>query len=268
MNEGTRIMTEIKPEIKTEIKPGIRTEIKSGIRTEIDKFGKRVTLLATAVVGAACIMSSMSVTAKATEGDTQNVSLGQAVPETKTDATEEQSSQEEQKPVKEAQNNKLDFGSWSIKSTLEGNYYAEGVPGIAMLDYEYTIRQEANMSPVEYFFVTTWDITQDTAPLAVNTFRIVAQSQNALLGPVVQININKTISGKLYSLEGNPAHVKTMIGIPEDFREAGARFAVVCVKSGGVFEILPDTDIYDSTVTFSAKVGDAAYALIRYSGTF
>lgn len=258
MNEGTRIMTEIKP----------------GIRTEIDKFGKRVTLLATAVVGAACIMSSMSVTAKATEGDTQNVSLGQAVPEipeipeTKTDATEEQSSQEEQKPVKEVQNNKLDFGSWSIKSTLEGNYYAEGVPGIAMLDYEYTIRQEANMSPVEYFFVTTWDITQDTAPLAVNTFRIVAQSQNALLGPVVQININKTISGKLYSLEGNPAHVKTMIGIPEDFREAGARFAVVCVKSGGVFEILPDTDIYDSTVTFSAKVGDAAYALIRYSGTF
>ncbi len=245
---------------------GIMTEIRSGI--------KRVTLLMTAVAGAACMMSSMSVTAKATEDQAASASLGQAIPEmpeTHTDISVEENvnkeAEQEHKAVEPVQNNKLDFGSWTLTSTMEGHYYAEGVPGIAMLDYEYTVRKEAQMSPVEYFFVSTWDITQDTAPLAVNTFRIVAQSQNALLGPVVQININKTISGKWYSLEGNPAHVKTMIGIPEDFRESGASFAVVCVKSGGVFEIMPDTDNYDSTVTFSAKVGDAAYALIRYPNT-
>ncbi len=248
-----------------------------GIKTQIDRFGKRITLLVTAVAGAAMLMSSMSLTAKATEGDTEgalgSAALGQAIPgaseiDTGTSlesvAKEESTEQEEKTVHKPVQNNKLDFGGWNLTSTLDGHYYAQGVPGIVMLDYEFNIRSQANMSPVEFFYVATWDITQDTAPLAVNTFRIVAQSQNALLGPIVQININKTISGKWYSLEGNPATVRTMIGIPEDFRAQGANFAVVCVKAGGVFEIMPDTDSYDSTVTINAKVGDAAYALIRY----
>ena len=249
-----------------------------GIKTEIDKFGKRVTLLVTAVVGATMLMSSMSLTAKATEGNSEgslgSAALGQAIPgaseidagisSDESAANEENNSQEEKTEHKLVQNNKVDFGGWGLTSTLDGCYTAEGVSGIAMLDYEFNLRSQANMSPVEFFYVTTWDITQDTAPLAVNTFRLVAQSQNAILGPVFQININKKISGKMYSLEGSPVCVNTMVGIPDDFKNPGAKYAVVCVKSGGVFEIIPDTDNYDNMVTFSAKAGDAAYALICY----
>jgi hypothetical protein len=218
------------------------------------------------------MMAGMGVSAYAHEGNllgqSEVTTIGQAevTPVEHAEQIEETEAEENAEAVtkKAVKNNKIDFGTWKQTSTMDGYYYAEGVPGIAMTDPEFRLRAEANMSYIEYFFVTTWDITQDTAPLAVNTFRIVAASENALLGPVVQININKVVNRHHYSLEGNPVQVTTMIGIPEDFRMSGAKFGVVCVKSGGVYEILPDLDTYDSTVTFKAKAGDAAYALIRY----
>lgn len=225
--------------------------------------GKKMLVNTAALMAAVGIFSGSVVTAHAMEGDLTNFTV-EHMPE----ALQEQQEQQEQvvvaAPKKVVQNNKIDFGGWNITSTLDGHYYAEGVPGIAMTDYEFNLRKVANMSFIEYFFISTWDITQDTAPLAVNTFRVVAESENALLGPVVQININKMVNKQTYSLEGNPVEVTTMVGIPEDFRESGARYAVVCVRAGGVFEILPDLDTYDITVTFKAKAGDAAYAIIRY----
>ena len=223
------------------------------------------------------LMTSTGIYAHAEEGNLLGQSNAAAIEQaqtatieqaeaTTTEHTAETATEEHAETVKKkvVKNNKIDFETWTLTSTLDGYYYAEGVPGIAMTDPEFRLRTDAMMSFVEYFFVTTWDITQDTAPLAVNTFRIVAASENALLGPVVQININKVVNRHHYSLEGNPVQVTTMIGIPEDFRMSGAKFGVVCVKSGGVYEILPDLDTYDSTVTFKAKAGDAAYALIRY----
>lgn len=226
-----------------------------------------------ATAGAAGMFTLMSITAGATDTEASLEAISAGNQTTAVDATSvsgeqnnvEAASQTHKKVAFEYRQNSTVKGTDRVVETnLDGHYYASGVEGIAMTDQEWSLQKDAGMAIVEYFFVTTWDITQDTAPKAVNTFRIVAESEQAELGPVVQINIHKTFNGVMTSLDGNPAKVTTVIGIPEDFREDGARYAVVSVKSGGFFDILPDLDEDDLTVTFKANAGNGAYAIIRY----
>lgn len=226
-----------------------------------------------AIAGAAGMFTLMSITAGATDTASSLEAISAGNQTTAVDATSvsgeqnnaEAASQTHKKVAFEYRQNSTVKGTDRVVETnLDGHYYASGVEGIAMTDQEWSLQKDAGMAIVEYFFVTTWDITQDTAPKAVNTFRIVAESEQAELGPVVQINIHKTFNGVMTSLDGNPAKVTTVIGIPEDFREDGARYAVVSVKSGGFFDILPDLDEDDLTVTFKANAGNGAYAIIRY----
>lgn len=226
-----------------------------------------------AIAGAAGMFTLMSITAGATDTAASLEAISAGNQTTAVDATSvsgeqnnvEAASQTHKKVAFEYRQNSTVKGTDRVVETnLDGHYYASGVEGIAMTDQEWSLQKDAGMAIVEYFFVTTWDITQDTAPKAVNTFRIVAESEQAELGPVVQINIHKTFNGVMTSLDGNPAKVTTVIGIPEDFREDGARYAVVSVKSGGFFDILPDLDEDDLTVTFKANAGNGAYAIIRY----
>lgn len=226
-----------------------------------------------AIAGAAGMFTLMSITAGATDTAASLEAISAGNQTTAVDATSvsgeqnnvEADSQTHKKVAYEYRQNSTVKGTDRVVETnLDGHYYASGVEGIAMTDQEWSLQKDAGMAIVEYFFVTTWDITQDTAPKAVNTFRIVAESEQAELGPVVQINIHKTFNGVMTSLDGNPAKVTTVIGIPEDFREDGARYAVVSVKSGGFFDILPDLDEDDLTVTFKANAGNGAYAIIRY----
>jgi hypothetical protein len=239
-----------------------------------------------AVAGAAGMLTFMSITAGATDTtasleaisavnqttveDAMAVSGDQTTGVEATTVSGDQNNveaaqQTHKKVAFEYQQNSTVKGTGRVVETnLDGHYYASGVEGIAMTDQEWSLQKDAGMAMVEYFFVTTWDITQDTAPKAVNTFRIVAESEQAELGPVVQINIHKTFNGVMTLLDGNPAKFTTVIGIPDDFREDGARYAVVSVKSGGFFDILPDLDEDDLTVTFKANAGNGAYAIIRY----
>ncbi|MBQ6408298.1 MAG: hypothetical protein IJJ64_09725 [Butyrivibrio sp.] len=226
-----------------------------------------------AIAGAAGMFTLMSITAGATDTAASLEAISAGNQATAVDATSvsgeqnnvEAASQTHKKVAFEySQNSTVKGTDRVVETNLDGHYYASGVEGIAMTDQEWSLQKDAGMAIVEYFFVTTWDITQDTAPKAVNTFRIVAESEQAELGPVVQINIHKTFNGVMTSLDGNPAKVTTVIGIPEDFREDGARYAVVSVKSGGFFDILPDLDEDDLTVTFKANAGNGAYAIIRY----
>ena len=200
------------------------------------------------------------VTAQATEG----TSAGTEITHTDASATNGEGGSEEESSFKYVQNNTVKGTGRVVETNLEGHYYASGVAGIAMTDQEWSLQKEAGMAMVEYFFVTTWDITQDTSPLAVHTFRIVAEAEQAELGPVVQININKTFNGKMTSLEGNETQFTTVVGLPDDFNGADYKYAVVLVRAGGYYDILPDLDEDDLTVTFKAKAGNGAYALIRY----
>ena len=57
----------------------------------------------------------------------------------------------------------------------------------------------------------------------------------------------------------------TTVAIPADFLVADTDYAVIYVKAGGEYDVLPDLDSENTTVTFEAHAGDGAYALVRYN---
>nr|WP_297769954.1 hypothetical protein [uncultured Butyrivibrio sp.] len=181
-----------------------------------------------------------------------------------TSSTGDMEEDKEEEKIVIPQNNVVNSNGKQVKSTVAGNYYAWSVPGFAVITPEYELQKQANFMILEYFFVTTWDIDARTAPAAIDTMSIVAQSEEATLGASFQMTVSRLFSTKVYPMVNEEMKVGTMIEIPADFREEGASYAVVCVRSGGVYEILPDLDEDPATITFNAHAGTGAYGILRY----
>lgn len=230
------------------------------------RVGKITKSIAAAMLG----MSIMTapVVAYATEGDVQNENL-EVIDSRNTEVNtvetiEETEDEDTQEKVVIPQNNTVKSGDKTIKSTLPGNYYAQCVPGFAVITPEAELQKQANFMVLEYFFVTTWDIDSKTAPAAVETMDIVAQSEGAELEATFQMTVNRLFSTKVYPMENENVKVGTMIEIPGIYKKEGASYAMVCVRAGGKYEILPDLDDDPDTITFNAHAGTGAYGIIRY----
>jgi hypothetical protein len=177
----------------------------------------------------------------------------------------EVSEEEEEEEVKKPeQNNTVVLNGITRKSTLAGNYYAKCVPGFAVITPEAELQKQAKFIVLEYFFVSTWDLFPSTAPQAIETLRTVAASENATMGVSFQMTVSRLFSNKVYNYENEDVKVGTCVTIPDDFRIDDSKYAVMCVRAGGVYEILPDLDDDPYTITFNAHAGTGAYALLRY----
>lgn len=183
--------------------------------------------------------------------------------EAATTATTETEEAEEEK-IEIPQNNTVVVNGNIIKSTLDGHYYAYSIPGLAVVSSLADLQRQANFMVLEYFFVSTWDLFDYTAPLAVETMDIVARSQNAELGATFQMTVNRYFSTKVYPLVNDEMQITTKVSIPTAFRAEKNTYAMVYVKNGGAYEILPDLDDEPTTVTFNAHAGTGAYGIIKY----
>ncbi|WP_155828114.1 hypothetical protein [Butyrivibrio sp. VCB2006] len=172
--------------------------------------------------------------------------------------------EQEKEEVVIPQNNTVVVNGKITKSTLDGHYYAYSIPGLAVVSSLADMQKQANFMVLEYFFVSTWDLYKYTAPAAVETMEIVAQSENAALGATFQMTVSRYFSMKVYPFENDEMQVTTKVSIPTAFRSENNTYAMVCVRNGGAFEILPDLDDEPTTVTFNAHAGTAAYGIIKY----
>ena len=193
-----------------------------------------------------------SVSAQATEGIATSL-------KTKADSVEE----EETKEVI-PQNNTVVVNGNIIKTTLDGNYFAYSIPGLAVVSSLADLQKQADFMVLEYFFVSTWDLYDYTAPLSVETMDVIARSQNAELGATFQMTVSRYFSTKVYPYENDEMQVTTKVSIPTAFRSEKNTYAMVYVKNGGAYEILPDLDDEPSTITFNAHAGTGAYGIIKY----
>ena len=206
------------------------------------------------------------VLAEATEGITTSYANISEVADIQqnTEMASVAGAQEEEEKIVIPQNNTVMIDGKKVKSTLAGNYYAWSVPGFAVITPEHELQKQANFIILEYFFVSTWDIDARTAPAAVDTMSIVAQSEGASLGASFQMTVSRLFSTKVYPMVNENVQAGTTIEIPVDFKEEGASYAMVCVRAGGVYEILPDLDENPDTITFNAHAGTGAYGILRY----
>ena len=60
------------------------------------------------------------------------------------------------------------------------------------------------------------------------------------------------------------APITMVFGIPKTAVKAGYAYAMLCVRPGGMVEVLPDLDTDPNTITFNTTGGLGAYAMIMY----
>ena len=115
----------------------------------------------------------------------------------------------------------------------------------------------------EKAFTKVWDLKAKTSPAAASAIAAIAGTQNAVVGPMINLELGKMAGGKYSLLSETGAPIAFAIALPASFNDAAANYAVICVRPGGSFTILPAVYM-NGSVVFATTGGKGAYAVIKY----
>lgn len=193
----------------------------------------------------------MGVSAATTGGNTQSV-VAQAVAEVTAGAVE---------TVAEIPTTSSVAG---VKTTVAGVYLAQKVNGTAVTTPAASIAQGYGLAEGEKAVAKFSDMDPKKSYLAKQCMDVVAASQGAVVGPMLNIEFGKMSGGKYSLLPTDGAEIRISVGLPKNFVQNGSTYAVIRVRAGGVVSILKDVDDNPNTVTFDTTGGAGAYAFIKY----
>ena len=151
-----------------------------------------------------------------------------------------------------------------VRTTTAGVYLATSVNGTAVISGVDTIAEGYGLTGSEKPYSKFSNLDPKKSPLAKAAIDLAAASQGAVVGPMINIELGKMSAGKYSLLPSDGPAIRIALGIPKNFVQSGASYAMVCVRAGGVVTILPDIDENPDTITFETTGGAGAYAIIRY----
>lgn len=151
-----------------------------------------------------------------------------------------------------------------VRSTVSGVYCATKVDGVAITTGLSSLTQGYGLTANEQPYAMVWDLDPKKSYLAQQVIDLAAASQDAEVGPALNIELGKKTGGKYSLLSSDGPDIRLAVGIPASFAQDGKTFAVVRVRSGGVVTILQDLDSDPNTITFDTTGGAGAYAIIKY----
>lgn len=149
-------------------------------------------------------------------------------------------------------------------TTVSGVYLATSVAGSVVKTPMADITSGYGLAGSEKAYAKFTNMDAKKSNLAMNSINMAAASQNAVVGPCVNIEFGKMSGGTYSLLPSDGAAIRVSFGIPQNFAASGANYAVVCVRPGGVITILQDIDSDPNTITFDTTGGMGTYAIIRY----
>ena len=150
------------------------------------------------------------------------------------------------------------------KSEVNGFYYAKKVNGVA-------IQPSAGSGADKTSYVVVSDTDKKKSSAAIDVANLAAGTLNGTVGPCINVSYGKIVDGKFVpTTDGSAGNM--WIGIPDNFKVAGARYAVVAVYDGGSYKIINNT-VSTANPADSGKIlasvpkatsPDVMYAVIRY----
>ena len=150
------------------------------------------------------------------------------------------------------------------KTTVAGVYLATSVNGIVVSKPVAAIAEGYGLTSADKPYAKFLNMDAKKSYLAKAAIDVAAQAKGAVVGPMLNIELGKMTAGKYSLLPSDGAAIRLSLGIPANFAQADATFAIVCVRPGGVVTILEDVDTNPNTVTFDTTGGAGAYAMIKY----
>lgn len=155
-------------------------------------------------------------------------------------------------------------GGRYLVSTVRGAYMSVKVPGTVVITDRNTLSAGYGLAPGEAPYVRVYDITAKNSPAAMASIDAVTGALGGTMVAAVNLELGKMAGGKFSLLAQGGAPISLVFGIPKASIKAGYAYAMVCVRPGGAFEILPDLDSDPNTVTFNTTGGLGAYAIVMY----
>ena len=163
-----------------------------------------------------------------------------------------------------AKTSSINAGGRYLVTTIKGAYMSAKIPGTVVTTAKETLAAAYNLAPGEAPYVRVYDITAKNSPSAMASIEAVTKALGGTMVAAVNMEFGKTLGGKFSLLPQGGAPISVVFGIPKASIRAGYAYAIVCVRPGGAFEILPDLDTDPNTVTFNTTGGLGAYAIVMY----
>ena len=151
-----------------------------------------------------------------------------------------------------------------VKTTTAGVYLATSVNGSVVTTGVAAIAEGYGLTGSERPYAKFFNLDAKKSNLAASAINAAAEAKGAVVGPMLNIELGKMSAGKYSLLPSDGAAIRLSLGVPKNFAQTGATYAVVCVRPGGAVTILEDLDTNPNTVTFDTTGGAGAYAMIKY----
>ena len=158
----------------------------------------------------------------------------------------------------------ISVGGKYMTSTVKGAYMSKTIPGTVVATDKATLAAGYGLAPGEQPYVRVYDISEAKSPAAMTSITAAAGAVGGTVVATVNVELGKLAGGKFSLLEQGGAPITMALGIPKNAVKPGYAYAMICVRPGGVIEVLPDLDADPNTVTFSTTGGLGAYAMIMY----
>lgn len=152
----------------------------------------------------------------------------------------------------------------TVTTTVKGAYLAKTVNGFAVTEAAEDVCAAYALTDGRTPYILVMDTDKAKSHLAMDSLNAAAAALGATMGPVINIDLGYRYQNMFYTLPMDGAKVAMTVGIPADFQQADATYAVVVVRAGGAIEILADLDVDPATVSFETSAGLGCYAVVRY----
>ena len=149
-------------------------------------------------------------------------------------------------------------------SSVKGAYMSKTIPGTVVMTDKAAIAAAYGLAAGEQPYVRIYDISEKKSPAALASINAAAGAVGGTVVATVNMELGKLAGGKFSLLAQGGAPITMVFGIPKTAVKAGYAYAMLCVRPGGMVEVLPDLDTDPNTITFNTTGGLGAYAMIMY----
>ena len=155
-------------------------------------------------------------------------------------------------------------GGKVLVTTIKGAYMSKTIPGTVVMTDKAAIAAAYGLAAGEQPYVRIYDISEKKSPAALASINAAAGAVGGTVVATVNMELGKLAGGKFSLLAQGGAPITMVFGIPKTAVKAGYAYAMLCVRPGGMVEVLPDLDTDPNTITFNTTGGLGAYAMIMY----
>lgn len=158
----------------------------------------------------------------------------------------------------------VSVGGKLLTTTVKGAYMSKAIPGTVVMTDKAALSAAYGLAAGEQPYVRIYDISEKKSPAAMASINAAAGAVGGTVVATVNMEQGKLAGGKFSLLAQGGAPITMVFGIPKTAVKAGYAYAMICVRPGGMIEVLPDLDADPNTVTFNTTGGLGAYAMIMY----